>query len=410
VKRLRAYKTKLILNNKEASYFLGCSGFARFVFNWGLAEWKRQYESGEKPSAYSLKKKFNSIKDIEFPWTREYPYRIESSAFDNLGLAFKNFFRRVKNGEKPGYPKFKKKGISDRFTLRDCIRADRNDIKLPIIGWTRLAESNYLPTENVKILSANISKCGKNWLVSLQVEEEVQEPVAQTGKPLGIDLGIKSRAVCSNGKTFDNPRTLSRHERKLKRLGRELSRRKLGGCNREKTKVKLSREHQKIADIRSHNSHNISRYVTAKTKPRTIVIEDLNVLGMMKNHRLAKSLSDSSMSELRRQIEYKAEWNGIQVLVADRFYPSSKKCSRCGNVKDELLLSDRIYACDSCDNTIDRDMNAALNLAALARTVEATEIACGVGVQQCATVKQEDGRKALSPPAVGVYAPAPSFI
>ena len=409
MKRLRAYKTKLVLNNKEASYFLGCAGFSRFVFNWGLAEWKRQYEAGEKPSAYSLKKQFNAIKDKEFPWVREYPYVIEQEAFDHLGRAFQNFFRRVKKGEKPGYPKFKKRGISDRFTLRDC-NADRNDIKLPIIGWTRLAESHYLPTENVKILSANISKRGKNWLVSLQVEKEVQEPVAQIGKPLGIDLGIKSQAVCSNGKVFDNPKTLSNHERKLKRLSRELSRRKLGGCNREKTKVKLSREHQKIADIRSHGLHNISRYVTAKTKPRTIVIEDLNVSGMMKNHRLAKSLADSSMSELRRQIEYKAEWNGIQVLVADRFYPSSKKCSKCGNVKGELSLSDRIYICDSCGNVIDRDMNAALNLAALARTVEATGIACGVTAHLGRTVKQEGGRTAISPPAAGVGTPAPSYI
>src|SRR3990167_9005748 len=215
-KRLRAYKTKLILNNKEASYFLGCAGFSRFIFNWGLAEWKRQHEAGEKPSAYSLKKQFNAVKDKEFPWTREYPYTIEAGAFDNLGRAFKNFFRRVKNGEKPGYPKFKKKGISDRFTLRGCIHVDNNGIQLPRIDWTRLAESGYLPTENVKILSANISKRGKNWLVSLQVEKEVQEPVAKTGKPLGIDLGIKSRAVCSSGKTFDNPKTLSNHERDRK--------------------------------------------------------------------------------------------------------------------------------------------------------------------------------------------------
>jgi len=410
MKRFLAYKTKLILNNKEFSHFLGCSGFSRFVFNWGLAEWKRQYENGEKPNAYSLCGKFNAIKDKEFPWTREYPYKIEQEAFGHLDKAFKNFFRRVKNGEKPGYPKFKKKGISDKFALRGHIHVENNKIKLPRIGWTRLAQSGYLPTSDAKLLYANISRRGKDWFVSLQVEEEVPEPVVQTSKPMGIDLGIKSLAVCSNGRVFDNPKTLSNHERKLKRLGRELSRRKLGGHNREKTKAKLSRVHQKIADIRNHGLHNISRYVTVKTKPRTIVIEDLNVSGMMKNHKLAKSVADSSMSELRRQIEYKAEWNGNQVLVADRFYPSSKKCSKCGTVKDELSLSDRIYVCDSCGNTIDRDMNAALNLVALARTVEATGIACGVGVKQCATVKQEGGRTTISPPAVGVGTPAPSYI
>ena len=196
VKRLRGYPTKLILNNREASYFLGCAGFARFVFNWGLAEWKRQYDAGEKPSAYGLKKKFNSIKDKEFPWAREYPYVIEQEAFDHLGRAFQNFFRRVKKGEKPGYPKFKKGGIADKFSLRGSIHIENDRIQLPRMEWIRLAESGYLPIENVKILSATISKRAGDWFISLQVEEDVSAPVAQTGKPLGIDLGIKSRAVC----------------------------------------------------------------------------------------------------------------------------------------------------------------------------------------------------------------------
>ena len=158
--------------------------------------------------------------------------------------------------------------------------------------------------------------------------------------------------------------------------------------------------------------HNISRHVTAKAKPKTIVIEDLNVMGMMKNHHLAQAISDSSMGELRRQIEYKAQWHGNEVLVADKWYPSSKMCSKCGAVKETLSLSERTYTCNVCGNVIDRDLNAALNLAALAQTAEAAGFACGVVVNQGDTVKQEGGTglSAVSPPAVGVQAPAPSYI
>lgn len=367
--RQRAYKTKLSLNNHERSYFVACAGVARFTFNWGLAEWKRQYEAGNnKPSAYALKKQFNAIKGEQFPWIYDYPYVIVQEAFDHLGLAFKNFFARMRKGEKPGYPRFKSRHKSTpTFTLRGSITVEVDRIRLPIIGWVRLAELGYLPTAGVKILSVTISERAGDWYVSLQVEEEVPDPQSATGEPVGVDLGIKSLAVTSDGATFDNPKTLAKYEKRLARLNRELHRRKKGSKNRAKTKAKIAKLHRKIADTRKHTLHNISRHVTAKTRPKTVVVEDLNVKGMVQNRRLAKAISDAAFGELRRQIEYKSQWNGVEVMVADRFYPSSKTCNGCGYVNSELTLDDREWTCESCGRVVDRDLNAAKNLARLAQ-------------------------------------------
>lgn len=364
---LRAYKTKIVLNNKERGYFNQCAGFSRFVYNWGLAEWKRQYESGQEPSAYGLIKSFNAIKDDEFPWTREYPYVILQESLVHLGRAFQNFFARVKAGKDPGYPKFKSRFSHKSFSLRGSIRVEDERIKLPRIGWVRLAQRGYLPTDGVKVLKATLSERAGDWYVSLQVQEEVSEPEKATGEPLGIDLGIKSLAVCSDGTAFDNPKTLAKYEKKLARLQRELSRREKGSANRAKTKAKIAKLHRKITDIRRHTLHNISRHVTAETKPAAVVIEDLNVKGMTANRKLSKAVADASMGELRRQIEYKAEWNGVDVVVADRWYASSKTCSGCGHVKELLTLAERTYICESCGMELDRDLNAARNLASLCK-------------------------------------------
>jgi len=184
---------------------------------------------------------------------------------------------------------------------------------------------------------------------------------------VGVDLGIKTLAVCSDGATFENPRALATAERKLKRLNRELSRRRKGSKNRAKTRAKLARCHARIANIRSHALHNASYHLTAKTKPQAVVIEDLNVKGMLNNRSLSKAISDVGMGELRRQIEYKGTWYGVEVVTADRWYASSKTCSACGAVNRALTLSDRTYVCAACGAVIDRDLNAALNLASLAQ-------------------------------------------
>jgi len=369
MKILRAYKTELNPNNKQRTMFRKCAGTNRFVYNWGLAEWKRQYEAGEKPSRYGLCKQFNSVKDEECPWIREIPYAVTDSAFYNLGCAFKNFFRRVKNGsDKAGYPQFKKKGRDDSFQLKHtCVERDR--VRLTHIGWVRLKERGYIPTSDSEVkfgVYTTVSRCADRWFLSVQVEEEILESENGSTLVLGVDFGLKALAVCSDGTIFENPHALQQEERKLKRLSKELSRRKKGGQNWKKTKRKIQRCHARIANIRKHALHQVSHHVTAKTKPGTVVLEDLNVSGMMQNRHLSKAISDVGFYELRRQTKYKASWNGVKVVIADRFYPSSKICSECGAVKPLLKLSERKYVCEECGTVIDRDLNAAMNLAALA--------------------------------------------
>lgn len=361
----RAYKTELNPNNKQKSKFEHFAWVSMSVFNVGLREWQHVYDDGGKPSAYGLKKRFNGVKDDIFPWARSAPYAVTEAAFKDLGDAFKHFFRRVKNGEEPGYPKHKKDKSS--FAVRGLkVKSDR--VYIQGVGWVRLKERDYIPTtDSGKKFGtyATLSERVGHWYISTIVYEDLPELKDQHNLVLGIDFGIKELAVCSNGKVFKNPKPLIVAQRKLNRLQRELARRKKGGKNWQKTKRKLQRAHKRVADIRRHALNEISSYVTTEVRPRVIVIEDLNVDGMMKNHNLARAISDVGFGELRRQIEYKSKWYGIEILLADRWYPSSKTCSRCGVIKNDLTLSDRTFICDDCGLEIDRDFNAALNLAAL---------------------------------------------
>jgi len=378
MKILRAYKTELNPNNKQRTAFLQHAGAARFVYNWGLADRIERYERGEKTNMYEQKKRFNALKHEQFPWLCQIAYEVVSEAFRNLDTAYTNFFRRIKNGDaKKGFPKFKsrKNGIGS-FTLRGCIHLASDSIKLPRIGWVRLKEHDYIPTDGIKILSVSISEKAKRWYASVQCEQDIPDIVA-TGPVIGVDLGVKSLAVCSNGKVFENPKALAYHEAKLKRLQRKLCRQQKGSQNRAKTKQRIAKLHARIANIRRDAIHNATHYLTATTKPSVVVIEDLNVSGMLKNHSLAKAIADAGFAEFRRQLEYKAHWYGIDLVIADRFYPSSKTCSECGSVKPLLRLSERTFVCEKCGVVIDRDFNASVNLANLA--VKPTVTACGEG-------------------------------
>jgi putative transposase len=367
--RLRAYKTKLTLNNTERTWCLQCAGAARWCYNYGLASMKDAYENGRKTSVMAEKKRLNAIKDEVAPWLRDVPYTVLQAAFDNLDSAYKNFFRRVKQGKTPGFPRFKsRKYPLQAFNVRDSVVIADTKIRLPRISWLRLAEHGYLPTrKGIRVLSATISTQdhGITWYVSAQVEEETAEPEPATQAPIGIDLGIKSLAVLSDGTTYENIKPLRSIERKIARLSREMARRKKGGSNWSKTKAKLNRAHAKARAIRQWYLHQISAETVAK-RPAVIVMEDLNVSGMMANGHLSRAIADLGMYELRRQVTYKAAWNGSVVLLADRWEPSSKTCSGCGAIKPDLTLANREYVCPACGLIIDRDLNAALNLAALA--------------------------------------------
>jgi putative transposase len=362
---MKAYKTELAPNNIQRTFFARCAGASRFAYNWGLATWKQWYEDGKKPSAYSLRREFNAIKYEQCSWITELPYTVTEGAFYNLGAAFQHFFRRVKNGDnKVGYPKFKsRRHPKQSFHLKNTkVQFDR--VRLQGIGWVRLKERNYIPTDVVKYGTyATVSRQAGRWYISVLAYEDESEPVNNSTLVIGADFGLKTLVVLSNGETFENPHCLIQAEQKLKRLQRELARRKKGGANWRKTKAKLQRQYTKVTNVRKHILHNISHHVTFDLMPKTIVLEDLNVRGMMSNHHLAKAISDVGFYELRRQIEYKAKERGIEVIVADRWYPSSKTCSACGWKNDDLALSDRVFQCPQCGLITDRDLNAAQNLA-----------------------------------------------
>ncbi len=353
----RAHKIQLKPNNKQANYFVRACGVARFVYNWGLVEWNRQYEAGEKPSALRLDKQFNAIKKIEFPWVTEVSKDISQRSLKNLGKAFKNFFRNVKACREPGHPRFKKRGVKDNFYITNCrIGFEGKKVRIPKLGWVRMHESLRF---DGKIMSATVSRVADKWFISVQVELEIEDQ-AVTGPVIGVDVGVKELAVISDGRVFPNPQALKKLEPRLRALHKAVDRKKKGSNNQKKAKLKLQRLYHRVNCVRKDSIHKLTTAIT--TGVSAIGIEDLNVSGMMKNHNLAKALVDASISEIHRQIQYKAEERGIQIVKADRFYPSSKTCSACGNVKKKLPLANRTYKCDVCGLEIDRDLNAAINL------------------------------------------------
>ncbi|MGO8946539.1 MAG: RNA-guided endonuclease InsQ/TnpB family protein, partial [Ktedonobacterales bacterium] len=315
------------------------------------------------------------------PWMYQVSKCAPQEALWNLDAAFSNFFRRCalkKQGKwtgKLGYPRFKtkKKGLgSFRLTGRIVVSAEA--IVLPRLGRLRLKERGYLPTGGVQILSATVSEQAGHWYVSLQVEEEHPVP-ENTGPVVGIDLGIKHLATLSDGTVVPNPRHLKRRLKKLKRLQRVVSRRKKGSKNRKKAVRKLARLHRQIKNQRSNTLHQVTTRL-AKTKS-VLVIEDLNVSGMLKNHHLAQAIGDVGFAEFKRQLLYKASWYGAQVILADRWEPSSKRCSSCGWLDTDLTLSDRVFHCQQCGLVLDRDLNAAINLEKLAESSSDRVNACG---------------------------------
>jgi putative transposase len=352
-----------------------CAGASRYVYNWGLAEWNRQYEAYredntlKRPSQYDLRTQFNGIKDELCPWIREVPYAITEAAFEALGQAFHRYLQSDKTGKRSGNPKFKNRSSPKRFRLRDVV-VDTGAVKVPRLGSVRLTEDGYIPVSADYGTYFAFSERAGHWYISALVRDDNSSKPNLSQNVLGVDFGISALAVVSNGTVFENPQAIASGEAKIKRLSRELARRQKGGANRDKTREKIAREYARVTDVRSHTLHQISDYLTAKCKPQMIVLEDLNVTGMMKNHRLARAISDVSWSELRRQVEYKAAQLGIEVFLASQMYPSSKTCSRCGYIKADLPLEVRTFVCDDCGFTLDRDLNAAYNLAALGQKAQ----------------------------------------
>lgn len=369
-----AHRIALDPNNAQATYFARAAGVARFAYNWALAEWGRQYEASKhnpaapKPSQAALRRQLNAIKGAQFPWMLEVTKNAPQMAIMQLGQAFQNFFAgRAK------YPQFRKKGVHDRFTLtNDQLAVDGSRIRIPNLGWVRMRETLRFTG---KIMSATVSRVADRWFVSLTVDtpDTSHLPPAENQGAVGVDLGVSALATLSTGETISGPKAHKVLLGRVQRLSRSLSRKQKGSCNRKKAQRKLARLHARIANIRSNALHTLTTDLTRRF--HTLGIEDLNVRGMLKNRCLARSIADMSFFEFRRQLAYKAAIRGGRVVVADRWFASSKTCSACGHTLETLPLSVREWACPVCEVRHDRDVNAAINLKNMA--VSSTVSACG---------------------------------
>lgn len=355
-------------------------GASRFAFNFALERKKLAFDKKERiPNAIELHRELNKLKGTDdLPWAYECSKCSFQEALRDCDKAFNNFFARCKKKVKgkKGFPKFKsKKNDKQSFRLTGSISVEDGYCWLPRIGKIKLAESDYF-NDDSKILSTTISRKADKWFVSFQVKQHIQE-LPKSDKIVGVDLGVKTLATCSDGTVFDNPKSLFKNLKSLKRKQRIVSRKKKGSNNRGKTKLKVARLHYRIGNIRKDALHKATTQLIRENK--TIVLEDLNVKSMIKNHCLARAVSDVGMFEFRRMLEYKSNWYGREIQYADTFYPSSKTCSNCGWKNDDLKLSDRTFKCQICNHELDRDLNAALNLKNLYRESSSRINALGDG-------------------------------
>lgn len=359
---LLGIKTQLKLNKSQRVLMAKHAGISRFTYNWGLATWQAMNALGFKPDSYTLKKFFNNEVKPALPWLKEKGIcgKVTEFAFANLNDAFKRFFQGI--GE---YPQFKKKGkTTEKFTLNaggKPIQIGGNKIKLPTIGWVKTYE-NFPQTTTSKI---TISQQAGNWFISFAWDMNIPESDFKYDY-VGVDLGIKELATLSTGMVFPNPKTRHENQKKLAKQQRQLARKIRGSNQYLKQKLRVAKIHYRMRNIRLDATHKATNYISKNHA--VIVLEDLNVSGMMSNHKLHGAVSDANFYEFRRQVEYKALKFGSSLVIADRFYPSSKTCSSCGH-KQDMPLKERVFSCGNCGISLDRDMNAAKNLAAFKNKV-----------------------------------------
>ena len=387
------------------------AGAARWAYNWGLAEKRAAYERGDKtPSCIDLDKRITQMKRTsEFAWLYEVSRYSYGDALRNLDKAYKRFFN--KTAKKPVF-KRRRHGYGS-FTLYGCIHIFRRHIQLPNIGRVRLKQAGYIPDDS-KPKSATVSEAGGRWYVSVLFD--VQEPEKRpTLNPhvLGVDLGIRMMATISNGCEVALPKEITESRRKIERLGRNLSRKQKGSERWKIARDKVNRAHRRLANLRRHTLHTLTSRLARNS---SVVIEDLNVRGMMSGN-IARSIGEVGMYEFRRQLEYKLAWNCGELIVADRWYPSSKTCSQCGSIHGNLERGASVFVCPECGFWIGRDLNAARNLKALAGKAPDSLNArgdCGRpsgtdGPVRQRSMKREGGRQsnARSPLALGLARGSP---
>lgn len=386
-----SHRIRLYPNNKQATYFRRACGVRRLAYNWALAESKRLHEQGTKTSGYDLCKRFNAIKDERYPFVRDVSKWVPQKAIYDAWDSLKRWWSKTSKA-----PRFKKKGrCKESFYIGlDKFKCDGKKICIPKLGWVKMAQEVRFPG---KQMSVTISQDGDRWFAAVQVEIDESQwsypHTCETQAVCGVDLGVHDLAVLDDGTKIKAPRGLRRRERKLRKLQKSVSRKVKGSSSRKKAIKALASCHRKIRDTRKDVPHKITSKLVREY--RAIGIEDLNVKGMVKNHRLARSVSDASFGEIRRQLEYKAVLAGSEVVVVDRFFPSSKTCSGCGHIVGSLPLRVREWECSACGVVHDRDVNAAINLRKVARRHRETQNAGGEGIRpddlgyQAASMKPE---------------------
>jgi len=424
---VQAYRYALDPSPAKAQALRSHVGARRFAFNWGLALVKARlaaHARGEPVTIpwtmRALRKEWNQVKATAAPWWRENSKEAYAAGFEGLGKALKNFAdskRGTRRGRRVGFPTFKKRGRSRqsvRFTTGAVGVVDRTHIQLPRIGVLRTHEPTTALLEKLKagtarILSATAALDGDRWQVSFtcEVERESGRPV-RPQTVVGADAGLRG-TVLSTGEVILNPQPLKHALKPLARLNRQLARRTPGSQGWQATQAKLRRAHAHVRHIRADAMHKMTTRL-AKAHA-TVVAEHLGITGMLRSKRMARAVADAAMAELRRQLRYKCPWYGSRFIAAPRQFPSSKTCSRCGAVKATLPLWERVFRCAACGLEMDRDLNAAKNLAALAAEVQVvagsgpeTQNACGADVKP--TVSGQTAMKQAAGPSIVGGAPS----
>ncbi|EIF6166489.1 transposase [Clostridium perfringens] len=376
----RAYKIEINPTAEQKSKIHQTIGVSRFIYNFYIAHNKEIYDrEGKFVSGMDFSKWLNNEyipNNKDMKWIKEVSSKATKQAIMNGDKSFRDFFKKAK-----GFPKFKKKKNQDVKAYfpknnKTDWTIERHRVKIPTLGWIRLKEFGYIPVNSI-VKSGTVSQKADRYYVSILVEENDKKVYKSTNEGVGIDLGVKEFVVCSDGIKFKNinkTSTVKKIEKKLKREQRKLSRKyeslkirnkniKEGRATRQniqKQVVKVQKLHQRLTNIRTDYINKIVSSII-KQKPSYITIEDLNVKGMMKNKHLSKAIASQKFFEFKTKLTFKCKENHIELRIVDRFYPSSKTCSNCGEIKQDLKLSDRIYKCD-CGLTIDRDLNSSINL------------------------------------------------
>ena len=370
----------LVPNNKQKTKLFQFANTARFAYNWALSREQESKKSGGKfISDYDLRKEFTQLKRTEeYLWLNTVSNNVTKQAIKDACETYKRFFKGYSR-----FPKFKSRKKSIPSFYQDNVKIKFSNTHVKVEGfatskkknkqklnWIKLAEYNRIPT-NCKYTNPRIKYDGLNWYLTVGIEYE-ESSILPTNEGVGIDLGIKDLAICSDGNKYQNinkTQRVKKLEKQKRRLQHSISRsyeKNKKGKSYYKTKNVIKKEklllklNHRLTNIRHNYLHKTTSEII-KREPSFIVLEDLNVSGMMKNRHLSKAIQQQEFYEFRQQIEYKSAWNNISVILANRFFPSSKLCSCCGNIKKDLKLSDRVYKCE-CGNVIDRDYQAALNL------------------------------------------------